>query len=176
MATQPEIIIPFYGEKSNYGIFSNFYRFPKPIKYTIGFGKGKNLVIEIHDSETAIMLEKASLMGDKKIFEQLKISKYPSYSKKLGREVSNWNQKLWDENIENIALYVLTVKFTSFPQFKQLLVKTKNAILVEASPHDRIWGIGMKYNDSNIRNPDRWKGQNILGFTLMKVRENISHI
>jgi ribA/ribD-fused uncharacterized protein len=175
MATQQQMIIPFYGEKNNNGIFSNFYRFLKPIKYPIGFGKRKNLVIEIHDSETAIMLEKASLMGDLNILEQLKYSKSPSDSKKLGRKVRNFNQKLWDENIENIALYVLTVKFTSFPQFKQFLLKTNNAILVEAAPYDRIWGVGMRYNDPNIHHPEKWKGQNILGFSLMKVRENISH-
>jgi ribA/ribD-fused uncharacterized protein len=95
------------------------------------------------------MLEKASLMGDKDIFEQLKHSKHPSYSKKLGRKVKNWNQKLWDENIENIALYVLTAKFTSFSQLGDKLISTKNAILVEAAPYDRIWGVGMRSNDPN---------------------------
>ena len=53
---------------------------------------------------------------------------------------------------------------------------TKNAILVEAAPYDRIWGVGMRSNDPNIRDPKKWKGQNILGFALMKVRENLSDI
>ena len=123
MSTQG--IISFYGEKNLHGEFSNF-SFSKPIEYIIGFGKGKNEKVVIHNSETAIMLEKASLMGDKNIFDQLKNSKSASYSKKLGRNVKNWNQKLWDENIEDIALYVLTFKFTSFPQLRDKLISTKN--------------------------------------------------
>ena len=174
-ATEKPHIETFYGEGNHNGEFSNFWKFTKPIEHIIGFGKGKNQKVVIHNSETAIMLEKASLMDDKDIFEKLKHSKHPSYSKKLGRKVKNWNQKLWDENIENIALYVLTAKFTSFSQLRDKLISTKNAILVEAAPYDRIWGVGMRSNDPNIRDPKKWKGQNILGFTLMKVRENISH-
>ena len=168
-------IITFYGERNQYGEFSNFFSFPQPIEYIVGFGKGKNQKVVIDNSETSIMLEKASLMGDKDIFEQLKDSKNPSYSKKLGRKIKNFDEKLWEKERPNVALYGLTFKFTSFPMLRDKLISTKNAILVEAAPYDRIWGVGMRSNDPNIRVPKKWKGQNILGFTLMNVRENISH-
>ena len=64
-------------------------------------------------------------------------------------------------------------KFSQNEKLKQFLLNTKDKILAEASPHDKIWGIGMAEDDKEILNPEKWKGENLLGKALMKVRDII---
>ena len=67
-------------------------------------------------------------------------------------------------------------KFMDNEELKVFLLDTKDKILVEASPYDAVWGIGMKEDDPDCRNPRLWKGENLLGFALMDVREKLSKI
>ena len=84
-----------------------------------------------------------------------------------------FNQKLWDDNIHDIAFRVLYQKFYEDSELIELLLNTKDAIIVEATRKDKIWGIGLDCGDPNIQDKNKWKGQNILGFTLMKVRDTL---
>ena len=100
----------------------------------------------------------------------------PSICKILGRKVKKFNQKLWDDNIHNIAFTILLQKFYSYEDLIELLINTNNSIIVEATRKDKIWGIGLDCGDPNIQDQTKWKGKNILGFTLMKVREKLKEI
>lgn len=126
-------------------------------------------------SEHALMFGKACLMGDVKIAEKLKTCKTPKYAKTLGRKVSPWDEELWIEQREKIMYRVLFSKFSMNDNIKALLLNTGNKVLIEASPYDKIWGIGLKASDSGCGDVDEWKGLNILGRVLMKVREDLAN-
>ena len=167
-------IIAFYGERNLNGEFSNFYRHEE-FEFTFiesfqrsNFPKS----IRCNYTEKAIMAYKALLMNDIETFNKIIRSFNPFETKKLGREVKNWNQQLWDDNIEEIAFQVVFQKFSKIEEFRDFLLKTKNDIIVEASPYDKIWGVGLpiKYVTYDIT---KWKGKNILGYALMEAREAI---
>ena len=65
------------------------------------------------------------------------------------------------------------LKFSQNQNFKDFLLSTGDKILVEASPYDRIWGIGMLETDNRAENPLLWNGENLLGFALMEVRDQL---
>jgi len=67
-------------------------------------------------------------------------------------------------------------KFSQHADLKEFLLNTGDRVIVEASPYDRIWGIGMATTDANAENPARWKGLNLLGFALMEVRERLKEV
>ena len=81
--------------------------------------------------------------------------------KDLGRKVSNFDSEIWDENKEKIVFEGNLAKFTQNDRLKSLLMNTGDSILVEASPYDRIWGIGLKSDDVSVNNPNNWLGQNL---------------
>jgi ribA/ribD-fused uncharacterized protein len=120
------------------------------------------------------MLTKALMMKDFTTFELIIQSKTPSNTKKLGRKVSPWNQKLWDQNLELIIDHILLQKFSSNPSYAKVLLDTNEYILVEASPTDCILGVGLSITDPAIYNISKWRGLNILGYSLMRVRELIN--
>lgn len=91
----------------------------------------------------------------------------------MGRSVRNFDDTLWDKVKFNIVVEGNYLKFSQNRELGKYLKDTGSKILVEASPYDRIWGIGMRESDPNASNPKYWKGQNLLGQALMKVREMI---
>ncbi len=117
------------------------------------------------------MYEKAKLMGDTKSVEKILKTTNPYLVKKYGREVKPWNEILWQQNREKIMVDVCFSKFTSSPILREVLLETGNLILVEASPKDRIWGIGLGENYPGIEDPKNWRGLNLLGKSLMTVRD-----
>jgi ribA/ribD-fused uncharacterized protein len=166
-------IIKFYGHHTYkpYHQFSNFYE--TTFNYTIPEYLNSDeypSIIKCENSEKAIMISKAILMNDKEIFVKLMNTKNPAECKKLGRLIKNFNQKLWDKYIEDIAYDVLLQKFTSNLELTELLLNTNNKIIVESTENDKIWGNGININDPKSNEPKLWIGKNILGNTLMKVR------
>jgi ribA/ribD-fused uncharacterized protein len=121
-------------------------------------------------AEHWIMAEKARLFKDKEIEEQILASHSPGEAKALGRKVRNFDQKLWEEKAFEIVIEGNYHKFSQNPELKTFLLQTKNRILVEASPVDDIWGIGMAKDHPDVMNPSKWKGKNLLGFALMEAR------
>lgn len=124
-------------------------------------------------SEQAVMYRKAMLFGATKVAQEILEADTPSYCKLLGR--SNeipFKEHIWKQNRERIYREVLMDKF-SVPFLKKQILSTGNKMLVEASPSDRIWGIGMHQNHPDVENPSKWKGMNLLGKVLMEVREEL---
>jgi ribA/ribD-fused uncharacterized protein len=125
-------------------------------------------------AEQFMMVCKALLFGDQKI--ATKILQEPSQinQKKLGRRVKNFDPIVWNTYCMDIVLLGSYFKFSQNDDIKRRLLETGTSILVEASPYDKIWGIGMSSKDPNINNPKLWKGKNKLGICLMKAREIIA--
>lgn len=118
-----------------------------------------------------MMAGKARLFKDQGILEQILIAKHPDQAKKLGRKVRNFDQKTWEANRYAIVLEGNVAKFEQNEALQTYLKNTKDSIMVEASPYDKIWGIGMKKDNPKAQNMDTWNGLNLLGFVLMEVRD-----
>lgn len=167
-------ILAFYKENEEYGIFSNFarhenflYIFPENLRKP-----GYPEYAICNYTEKCIMLMKALLMDDKIRFKLILESKTPYETKHLGKQVRPWDQEKWDYYIKQIAYDVIYQKITKVPGLIKVLLNTRDRIIVEASPHDTIWGIGLDKNGP-IHDCRQWKGRNILGNALMEVREKI---
>ena len=127
--------------------------------------------IKYYTAEQYMMSQKALLFNDKETNNIIMKEKDPRTYKKLGRLVKNFSPEIWDKNKFEIVVNGNIAKFSQNEDLKQFLLNTKDKILVEASPHDKIWGIGMDENDKDILNPTKWKGENLLGKALMKTRD-----
>jgi ribA/ribD-fused uncharacterized protein len=121
-------------------------------------------------SEQAMMFEKAKLMGDTQMMAKILKTTNAKKVKELGRDVKPWKQGLWEKHRLSIMIKVCYAKFSANPVLQEELLSTGNKILVEASPYDDIWGIGMKEDDPGVENPKKWQGLNLLGQALMSVR------
>ncbi len=130
--------------------------------------------ITYKSAEHWMMAKKAELFNDSEILEKILQSSTPAEAKKLGREIKNYDDAVWIKNRFNIVKQGNLHKFSQRKDLKSFLIGTKNQILVEASPVDFIWGIGMASNDENSKNPSMWKGLNLLGFALMEVRDELT--
>ena len=124
-------------------------------------------------AEHYMMAGKAKLFNDMDIFERVLSKDSPKDVKELGRQIKNFNAAVWDEQKYNIVKRGNYLKFTQNKNLKHFLIQTKNKILVEASPVDAIWGIGLTEDSPNAKNPKEWRGENLLGFALMEVRDEL---
>ena len=120
-----------------------------------------------------MMAEKAKLFGDSEARDKILQSKHPKQAKELGRMVLGFQDDVWTEKRSEIVVDGNRAKFLQNEDLKEFLIQTRNRILVEASPVDKIWGIGLAEDDLNIENPLKWKGLNLLGFALMEVRDEL---
>jgi ribA/ribD-fused uncharacterized protein len=121
--------------------------------------------------EHLIMARKASLMDDSASLEKILKTKSARTAKSLGRKVSNWDEMKWQSRREAIALEGLQLKVVQHEEVADLLKTTTPKTLVEASPYDKIWGIGLASTHVNATQPEKWKGSNLLGKLWMKVRD-----
>lgn len=130
-----------------------------------------NISYEYPSSEHAIMHIKACLMGDEESASAILAAERPLAAKRLGRKVKPWDEKKWMENVEAIAEAVLYAKFGQNEALARKLKDTGDKYLAEAAPRDRIWGIGM--GARKALEGGQWKGRNLLGVSLMKVRARL---
>ena len=98
---------------------------------------------------------------------------HPKEMKAYGRAVRGFDKAAWDNACYEIVKKGNLAKFTQNPDLLAFLFTTGNRILVEASPMDRIWGIGMGKNNPDAENPLKWRGRNLLGFALTEVRTQL---
>lgn len=126
--------------------------------------------IKYNCCEQYMMAKKAELFDDKEILNEIMEESNPKVIKSLGRKVRNFDSKIWNKNRINIVKNGNYLKFTQNEELKEYLLSTNDAILVEASPYDCIWGMGLSKEDKRSINPNMWKGKNYLGFVLMDVR------
>ncbi|AZA91643.1 Swarming motility protein ybiA [Chryseobacterium nakagawai] len=124
-------------------------------------------------AEHYMMAGKARLFNDAETLEKILKAASPNQVKSLGRKVKNFDSKLWDEHKYEIVKQGNLLKFSQNKKYKDFLLSTGDKILVEASPYDTIWGIGMLETDSRAENPLLWNGENLLGFALMEVRDEL---
>lgn len=124
-------------------------------------------------AEHYMMAGKARLFNDPETEAEILIADTPNQAKALGRKVKNFDPKRWDEHKYELVTQGNLLKFSQNQKFKDFLLSTGDKILVEASPYDRIWGIGMLETDSRAENPLLWNGENLLGFALMEVRDQL---
>jgi len=124
-------------------------------------------------AEHYMMAEKARLFEDNSTREKILSAGHPRAAKQLGREVRDFNEEIWAQHRYAIVVRGNEAKFAQNDELKLFLLNTKNRILVEASPVDRIWGIGLAADDPHVENPENWKGLNLLGFALMQVRAQL---
>ncbi|KAI1906218.1 hypothetical protein LOZ61_006776, partial [Ophidiomyces ophidiicola] len=124
-------------------------------------------------AEQYFMYHKARYFNDIETAEIIlrSVNAHPGFHRKKGREIKEFNAAQWSEVCEDIAYRGNMLKFTQNEKLKALLLETDNMMLVEASPYDRIWGIGYSMDDAS-HNTSSW-GKNLLGRTLMKVRDEI---
>lgn len=127
-------------------------------------------------AEQYMMAQKALLFNDIEAYEKIISSWNPYDIKKYGRKVKDFDPEVWDRYKVSIVLTGNFNKFDQSEDLKNFLLSTGNKILVEASPYDRIWGVGMHENDPRINNPKEWAGKNLLGFTLTAVREELKSL
>lgn len=129
--------------------------------------------ITFSSAEQYMMYKKAMLFGDSKIANDILQEDDPSECKKLGQKVSNFNEKIWVQNRIDIVVQGNYLKFTQNYKLKKQMLDTLNRSFVEGSPQDRIWGVGLHYNDEKILDSNNWKGLNLLGKALDIVKSRI---
>ena len=123
--------------------------------------------------EQYMMYKKAVCFNDDAIAAQILVTKDVAKIKQLGRLVSNYNECVWSGVRQIIVYQGLLEKFSQNEDLRIKLKKTENAILAECAVKDCIWGIGLSMNDIRRFDISMWKGQNLLGYTLMMVREKL---
>lgn len=130
--------------------------------------------IEFNCTEQFLMYCKARLFNDYNTAEKILQTNDPIEHKRLGRLVNNFNEEIWIANRMKFNFIGNLNKFKQNPYILNTLLDTKDNILVEASPFDKIWGVGLKETDPRIKSSKMWRGLNLHGETLMRVRDKLS--
>lgn len=152
-------IICFHNPEEENGYLSNWY-----------LSKFKINGIEFSSMEQYMMYKKAVCFKDADIAASILKTKNTASIKALGRQVKNYDDNYWN-GIRQIVVYEgLLAKFNQNEELKKMLLGTEDSILVECAVKDRIWGNGLSMNDPERLEPEKWKGKNLLGYTLMMVR------
>lgn len=125
------------------------------------------------NAEKYMMMKKAEVFGALDILEQMKKTDNPRMVKQLGRKIQNFSDKVWDKHKIDVVTQASYLKFTQNPELLKIMLEHKDLILVEASPQDKIWGIGLHFDDDRVLNESEWLGENLLGICLMKARDRI---
>jgi len=141
-----------------YGVFSQWYN-SSFIENNIIF----------NNCEQYMMYHKAKLFNDIEKSEEILQNNDPKVLKEIGKLVKNFNQKIWDSNKYQIVLEGNLLKFSQNKKLKIILKSTNYYEIVEASPFDKIWGIGT----TDTKNRNKWNGENLLGKVLMDVRNRL---
>lgn len=148
------------------GILSNWY----PCTFTVSDLYG---VFEFNCAEQFMMVEKALNFGDWLTGAKILGEINPAIQEKLGRSVRGFNADKWRHICADRFYPGLLAKFEQNKECKEYLLNTGQKTLVEATPWDSIWGIGMDIDDPDIEDPTKWKGDNLLGKCLMRVRKEL---
>ena len=125
-------------------------------------------------AEHFMMREKARLFGDEDAARAVLEAPHPAEAKLAGRSVRGFVESVWEERRFEIVIAASHAKFSQHPELQDFLLTTTARVLVEASPTDRIWGIGLAAADAKASDPLAWRGLNLLGFALMVARSRIA--
>jgi ribA/ribD-fused uncharacterized protein len=137
---------------------------PTPFETAAGkFGSG----------EQHFMHGKALLFGDESVAAKILRAKSAAQARELGRRVSGFREDVWIRERARVMDEANRAKFSSSPELAAYLQSTWPAVLVQAGALDRVWSAGLDLGDTFLSRPDRWPGQNLVGFSLMRVREEL---
>jgi ribA/ribD-fused uncharacterized protein len=120
-----------------------------------------------------MMAGKARLFGDEEALARIVAAGHPNAAKKLGRQVRGFDEEAWIRHRWDLVVEGNLAKFGQDAALREYLLGTAGRVLVEASPVDRIWGIGLAAADERSADPERWRGLNLLGFALMEARARL---
>lgn len=155
-------IVCFHNPNEENGYLSNWY-----------LSKFHTMNEEFLSMEQFMMYQKAVYFHDNVIGRQILETQDVLKIKELGRQVSGYDNNFWN-GIRQIVVYEgLMAKFSQNDELKGLLLETGNAILAECAVKDQIWGIGLSMKDEDRLDKTKWRGQNLLGYALMMVRERL---
>lgn len=126
--------------------------------------------VEYATAEHWMMAGKARLFEDAEAERRVRAAGHPAEAKKAGRLVRGFDEAVWERERFRIVVEGSVHKFASDPALRAFLLDTGDRVLVEASPVDRVWGIGLTADDEAATDPERWRGENLLGFALMVAR------
>lgn len=124
-------------------------------------------------AEHWMMAEKARLFGDDAALGRILAAGNPGAAKAAGRTVRGFDEGAWTAARWDIVVRGNHAKFGQNPDHRAYLAGTGDRVLVEASPLDRVWGIGLAPDDPAAENPELWRGLNLLGFALMEARARL---
>ncbi len=127
-------------------------------------------------AEHFMMAEKARLFGDASALSRVLSARSPAEAKAVGREVVGYVDDVWSKARFDAVVRGNVAKFSASPELRTFLLETGGRILVEAAPRDTIWGIGLGRDHPRASDPSGWRGQNLLGFALMEVRERLRRV
>ncbi|GAB3737624.1 NADAR family protein [Nocardiopsis nanhaiensis] len=125
-------------------------------------------------AEHFMMTGKARLFGDTGAAERIIAADDPRDAKEIGREIQGFDQEVWERERFEIVVQGNVAKFGQNEELREFLLSTGDRVLVEASPRDRVWGIGIGKEDENAERPQYWRGRNLLGFALMEARARLA--
>ncbi len=167
MAANPVKFILFWGHQpAKSGVsktcFSQWYE--------AAFTDGEH---QFATAEHYMMYHKAMLFDDIDTAKQILACRHPNEAKQWGRKVRNFDETKWNAARFDIVVQGNLLKFAQHPELQDFLLQTGDRILVEASPVDNIWGIGLAADDEHSQQPQHWRGLNLLGYALMQVREQL---
>jgi len=127
-------------------------------------------------AEHFMMAGKARLFDEAAAREKILAARTPGEAKKLGREIRSFDEAIWSEARFDLVTRGNVAKFTQNPALGAFLLGTGDKVLVEASPLDAIWGIGLAATDPAARDPHNWQGLNLLGYALMVARDELRRV
>jgi hypothetical protein len=155
-------VIGFHNPDEQYGFLSNWYL----SDFTVDG-------VSFSSMEQYMMYKKAVVFKDKDIASKILKTDDVERIKEYGRQVSNYNDTIWNGMRQIIIYKGLLEKFRQNEKLKKALLDTGDDILAECAVSDKIWGIGLSMKDSNKNDIKAWRGQNLLGFALMLVRDEL---
>ncbi|MFI9343729.1 NADAR family protein [Streptomyces sp. NPDC052773] len=126
--------------------------------------------VEYATAEHWMMAAKARLFDDAEAERRVLAAVQPAEAKKAGRLVRGFDEGVWELERFGIVVEGSVRKFAAHEDLREFLLNTGERVLVEASPVDRVWGIGLAADDEAAADPERWRGLNLLGFALMEAR------
>ena len=149
---------------------SNWYRAEFDAEMMVN---GEKKTLHFFNSEQYFMYVKAVVFGDYETADKILKTKDPKKAKALGREVKGYDDKVWNEMRYKVMVDANKAKYSQNEELKKLITSEefKGKGYVEASPLDRVWGVGLSENDPLADDDGYWKGQNLLGRALDEVRE-----
>jgi ribA/ribD-fused uncharacterized protein len=147
------------------GIYSQWY----PASFSVNG-------VRYNCAEQYMMAEKAREFNDTAALAKIMATDDPREQKALGRTVKGFDEARWNKIAKEVVYEASMAKFLSDPKLKQKLLDTGDRMIVEASPKDKIWGIGLGEDDPRCLDPKQWKGTNWLGECLMRARESIKQM